>query len=73
MTLGLRATSRMSTEVSVQRNDVDLPWGAFVVNLGIVKFDYPDFRSSMTLRGVSGDEPAVTAWPAMSPLGKPLW
>ena len=52
VTLGLRATSRASAEVSVQRNDVDLPWGAFVVNLGILKVDYT-LSPRMTLRSLS--------------------
>jgi hypothetical protein len=39
-TLGLRASGRASGEFSLQRNDVDLPWGDFVVNLGILKLDY---------------------------------
>jgi len=51
-TLGVRATSRMSAEVSVQRNDVDLPWGAFVVNLGIIRFDYA-LSPRMTIRSLS--------------------
>ena len=51
-TLGVRATSRMSAEVSLQRNDVDLPWGAFVVNLGILRFDYA-ISPRMTLRSLS--------------------
>ena len=32
-----------------QRNDVDLPWGAFVVNLAILRFDYA-LSPRMTLR-----------------------
>jgi hypothetical protein len=51
-TLGVRATSRVSTEFSVQRNDVDLPWGNFVVNLGIFKFDYA-MSPRMTVRTLS--------------------
>jgi hypothetical protein len=51
-TVGLRATSRVSTELSMQRSDVDLPWGGFVVNLGIFKFDYA-VSPRMTLRTLS--------------------
>jgi hypothetical protein len=51
-TLGLRATSRVSTEFSLQRNDVDLPWGSFVVNLNILKFDYA-ISPRMTVRTLS--------------------
>ena len=38
-TIGVRASSRTSGEYSFQRNDVDGPWGAFVVNLSILRFD----------------------------------
>lgn len=38
-TIGVRATSRVSAEYSLQRNDVDGPWGAFVVNLSILRLD----------------------------------
>ena len=36
-TFGLRASSRASAEFTIQRNDVNLPWGEFVVNLGILR------------------------------------
>jgi hypothetical protein len=51
-TLGLRASSRASSEFSFQRNDVDLPWGDFVVNLGIFRFDYA-LSPRMTVRSLS--------------------
>jgi hypothetical protein len=51
-TMGLRASSRMSTELSLQRNDVDLPWGSFAVNLGIFRIDYA-LSPRMTLRTLS--------------------
>jgi len=51
-TFGLRATSQMSAELSLQRNDVDLPWGAFRVNLAILRFDYA-MSPRMTLRTLS--------------------
>ncbi len=51
-TLGLRATSQVSAELSVQRNDVELPWGAFTVNLAILRFDYA-MSPRMTLRTLS--------------------
>ena len=38
--LGLRATSRFSSELQSQRSDVDLPGGAFIVDLGILQLDY---------------------------------
>jgi hypothetical protein len=52
MALGVRATSRASAEVSFQRNDVELPWGAFVVELGLLRFDYA-ISPQMTLRSLS--------------------
>jgi hypothetical protein len=51
-TVGLRATSRVSSELSLQRNDVDLPRGGFVVNLAIFKFDFA-LSPRMTLRTLS--------------------
>jgi hypothetical protein len=51
-TLGLRASSRVSTELSMQQNDVDLPWGSFVVNLGILEIDYA-LSPRMTIRTLS--------------------
>ena len=52
VTLGVRASSRASAEFTVQRNDVDLPWGAFVVNLGILRLDYT-LSPRMTIRSLS--------------------
>ncbi|MEO5740904.1 MAG: DUF5916 domain-containing protein [Vicinamibacterales bacterium] len=51
-TLGVRVTNRASTEFSIQRNDVDLPWGGFLVNLGILRIDYA-LSPRMTLRALS--------------------
>ncbi|RPI53324.1 MAG: hypothetical protein EHM55_14150 [Acidobacteria bacterium] len=51
-TVGLRASSRVSAELSMQRNDVDLPWGGFRVNLGIFKMDYA-LSPRMTIRTLS--------------------
>jgi hypothetical protein len=50
--IGLRATNRLSAELSLQQNDVDLPVGAFVVNLGIFRFDYA-LSPRMTVRSLS--------------------
>ena len=52
VTLGVRAMSNASAEVSVQRNDIDAPWGAFVVNLGILRVDYT-LSPRMALRSLS--------------------
>lgn len=37
--LGVRLNRRVSGEYSLQRNDVSGPWGAFVVNLSILRLD----------------------------------
>ena len=50
--IGIRASSRASAEFSLTRNDVDLPWGSFVLNLGIVRFDYA-LSPRMTVRSLS--------------------
>jgi hypothetical protein len=50
-TVGFRATTKISTEVRYRRNDVDLPWGDFIVNLGTLRFDY-SFSPTMTLRSL---------------------
>ena len=38
--VGMRATSHLSTELQFSRNDVDLPYGAFLVDLTILRVDY---------------------------------
>jgi hypothetical protein len=50
--IGVRASSRASAEFSVSRNDVELPWGAFVVNLAIMRLDYA-ISPRMTVRSLS--------------------
>jgi hypothetical protein len=50
--IGVRANSRASAEFSLSRNDVDLPWGAFVVNLAIMRLDYA-ISPRMTVRSLS--------------------
>jgi hypothetical protein len=52
VTVGFRASSRASAEFTVQRNDVNLPWGDFVVNLGILRVDYA-LSPRMTVRSLS--------------------
>jgi len=39
-TLGVRVTNRVSGEYSLARSDVAGPWGAFVVNLNILRLDF---------------------------------
>ena len=52
LTVGLRGTGRASGEYSVQRNDVKLPWGAFIVNLNILRLDF-SLSPRMTVRSLS--------------------
>jgi hypothetical protein len=49
---GLRATSRFSTELEYSRNDVQLPYGDFLLNLAILRVDYA-FSPRMTLRSLT--------------------
>lgn len=49
---GLRATSQFSAELQYNRNDVDMPWGAFVVNLSTLRVDYT-FSPRMTIRSLT--------------------
>ena len=39
-TIGVRLSRRASGEYSLQRNDVNGPWGAFVVNLSVLRLDF---------------------------------
>ena len=44
----MRATSQLSAELQYTRNDVDLPYGSFLANLGILRVDYaPSPRASI--------------------------
>jgi hypothetical protein len=38
--IGVRGGGHLSSEFSLSRNDVKLPWGDFVSNLGILRVDY---------------------------------
>jgi hypothetical protein len=49
---GARATSRLSTEIQYNRNDVQMPWGDFLVNLTTVRVDYT-FSPRMTIRSLT--------------------
>ena len=51
-TLGVRLNNRASGEYSLQRNDVDGPWGAFVVNLSILRLDFT-LSPRQTIRSLS--------------------
>lgn len=48
-TVGVRATTALSAELQYSRNDVDLPSGAFLINLGILRVDYT-FSPRATIR-----------------------
>jgi hypothetical protein len=52
LSLGLRVSSRLSTEGQISRNDVDLPAGAFAANVGSLRVDYA-LSPKMTLRTLS--------------------
>ncbi len=49
---GLRATSRLSTELQYNRNDVKMPWGDFLVNLTTLRVDFT-FSPKMTIRSLT--------------------
>jgi hypothetical protein len=49
---GARVTSQFSTELQYNRNDVDMPWGKFVVNLSTLRIDYT-FSPRMTVRSLT--------------------
>ena len=49
---GVRATSRLSSELQYNRNDVKMPWGDFLVNLATLRVDYT-FSPRMTIRSLT--------------------
>ncbi|HEX6164147.1 MAG TPA: DUF5916 domain-containing protein, partial [Vicinamibacterales bacterium] len=49
---GARVSSRFSTELQYNRNDVDMPWGDFLVNLSTLRVDYT-FSPRMTIRSLT--------------------
>jgi len=49
---GVRASSRFSTELQYNRNDVKMPWGDFLVNLSTLRVDYT-FSPRMTIRSLT--------------------
>ncbi len=46
---GIRASSRFTTKVQDNRNDVKIPWGEFLVNLATLRVDYT-FSPRVTIR-----------------------
>lgn len=51
-TAGVRASSRLSSELQYNRNDVKMPWGNFLVNLSTLRIDYT-FSPRMTIRSLT--------------------
>jgi len=49
---GARVSSRFSSEVQYNRNDVKMPWGNFLVNLSTLRVDYT-FSPRMTIRSLT--------------------
>jgi hypothetical protein len=49
---GARVSSRFSTELQYNRNDVKMPWGDFVVDLSTLRVDYT-FSPRMTVRSLT--------------------
>jgi hypothetical protein len=49
--VGVRATSQLAAELEYFRNDVKLPGGDFIINLGILRLDYA-LSPRTTLRGL---------------------
>ena len=49
---GARISSRFSSEVQYNRNDVKMPWGNFLVNLSTLRVDYT-FSPRMTIRSLT--------------------
>jgi hypothetical protein len=49
---GVRASSRMAAELQFNRNDVQMPWGNFLVNLTTLRVDYT-FSPRMTIRSLT--------------------
>lgn len=52
MTAGLRMTNRLATSVSMARNDVDLPNGAFQADIASLQIDYT-FSPTISLRSLT--------------------
>jgi hypothetical protein len=50
--IGFRGGSHLSSEFSFSRNDVDLPYGAFISNLSILRVDYA-FSPRATIRSLT--------------------
>jgi hypothetical protein len=49
---GARVSSRFSTELQYNRNDVKMPWGDFLVNLSTLRVDYT-FSPRTTIRSLT--------------------
>ncbi len=61
LTLGMRLTDRLSTEGKYTRNDVDLPAGDFVAELGSIRVDFA-LSPKMTLRTLTQYNSLTEQW-----------
>ena len=61
LTLGLRVTDRLSTEGKYSRNDVNLPAGDFVAELGSIRVDFA-LSPKMTLRTLTQYNSLTEQW-----------
>ncbi|MBI4343027.1 MAG: hypothetical protein HY599_06640 [Candidatus Omnitrophica bacterium] len=59
--LGVRLTSQLSTEARFSRNDLDLPAGAFAVDVGSLRLDYA-LSPNMTLRTLTQYNSSTRQW-----------
>ena len=59
--LGVRLSSRLSTEAQFTRNDVDLPAGAFKADVGSIRVDYA-LSPTMTLRSLTQYNSSSDQW-----------
>lgn len=59
--LGVRVTSQLATEGGYSRNDVDLPAGAFTVDIGSIRVDYA-LSPNMTLRALAQYNSSTHQW-----------
>jgi GH18 family chitinase len=59
--LGVRLTSKLAAEGAISRNDVNLPAGAFVANVGSVRLDYA-LSPRMTLRTLTQYNSSTDQW-----------
>ncbi|MBI2402057.1 MAG: carbohydrate binding family 9 domain-containing protein [Gemmatimonadetes bacterium] len=61
LSLGARATSQLAAQVGYSRNDVDVPAGAFVLDIGSLRIDYA-LSPNMTLRTLTQYNSSTHQW-----------